>query len=201
MNVTATGVRYGFPGIVLGILLFISFPTWILRELESASDKVLLFFTPVFMIALLFVGVILHHIYCLIYAVLFTKIQDIFRTKSDSYRTYLMKSYSLNRKEVIILFRYIRDKYFRNIYTEKLEIYAAVIHLFYFTTIVSFVFFVVSFFVQLELKSYWYCLSAGIELFIGFALDRKYEEHELSFVKNVDDKQMKKAIKHLFGMK
>ena len=169
------------------------------RELISkySSNKTVL---TVLFVGAGIVGVLLHHAYHLFYSFAFTRLQDRYRKNSDSYRTYLARKYGITQNQAMSLFRFLRDKHFKEIYSEKMETTGAVIHLLYLLFILSVVFIIINIYLKQIDNIAILSIMGIVGLLVGFLLDRKYEEQELHFIKDIAEDDLNDSVKKIFNI-
>ena len=197
MNISSAIIRYVFPGITLLVFFNYCCPQAVELFKKYSSEKD---YMPIYLGIISIIGVLSHHLYHAVYSYFFTGLQDYFRTHSDNYRTYLKKQYKCSPRQAIVLFRYLRDQYFKQIYTEKLEINAAVIHYLYFIFINSIIFTLLPFLTKSFVLINYLPLAGFLSLVLGFVLDRNFEEHELSFIKSIDKEKLDDAASKILDI-
>ena len=193
----ANVLRYMFPSMVVFSYLYVCEPAFVEGLGESVESLLLVIGT----IAFIFLGSILYFLYRPIYHHFILWIQDIFRWKSDNYRTYLKKhyrdSYRLGTYEAMQLWFQIRSKYLEERYSQAMKETASGVHLIYLVGIIA-TFFAIWRFVISDFILGWVFLVIFVLCFLGaFFLDRSYEDIEVRFFFSLRDE--KKEEIHLFA--
>ena len=114
--------RYMFPAVVAYIYLYMGD--------ASLFEQV---FSSLGIIGSLAIGSVMYLLYrYLFYDIVIIRIHDKCRRGTDdNYRTYLKKRYSIGTHEAMLLWVQIREKYFKDHYSENMEKDASGIHFMY----------------------------------------------------------------------
>lgn len=175
--------RYMFSGVLAYFYLYIYD--------VSIAKQALAFSGIGITILLIVIGSVIYLLYRpLFYDMIIIRLQDRCRLNSDNYRTFLKKRYDIGTYESSLLWSQIRDKYFKNRYSEFMRITASGIHLIYIAGIIAIPFSIWGFMISDFKLSLIFLGIASIFLFGAFLNDRNYEDTELRFLYSLDDDEL-----------
>ena len=142
-------------------------------------------------ISFLVLGSVIYLLYRpFVYNIIILRLQDICRLKSNNYRTFLKKRYSIGTYEAMLLWVQIRDKYFKDCYSEMMKITASGIHLSYLAGIIAIPFTIWRFMVSDFKPALLFLVITSIFLLGAFLYDRYYEDTELRFLYSLNDNKL-----------
>lgn len=176
--------RYMFPAVVAYSYLYIGDAS--LFEQVFASLGIIGITT-----SLLAIGSVIYLLYRpLFYDIVILRLQDKCRLKSDNYRTFLKKRYSIGTHEAMLLWVQIREKYFKHHYSENMEKDASGIHFMYIIGIIAIPFTIWKLIISDFGLALIFLVITAICLVSAFLRDRTYEDTELRFIYSLDDDEL-----------
>lgn len=173
--------RYMFPAVVAYIYLYMGD--------ASLFEQV---FSSLGIIGSLAIGSVMYLLYrYLFYDIVIIRIHDKCRHGTDdNYRTYLKKRYSIGTHEAMLLWVQIREKYFKDHYSENMEKDASGIHLMYIIGIIATPFTIWKLLISDFGLAFIFLIITIICLMAAFFRDRTYEDTELRFIYSLDDDEL-----------
>lgn len=175
--------RYMFPAVVAYSYLYIGDAS--LFEQVFASLGIIGITTS------LAIGSVMYLLYrSFFYDIVIIRIHDKCRRKTDNYRTYLKKRYSIGTHEAMLLWVQIREKYFKDHYSENMEKDASGIHFMYIIGIIAIPFTIWKLIISDFGLALIFLVITLICLVGAFLRDRTYEDTELRYIYSLDDDEL-----------
>ena len=141
--------------------------------------------------SLLVIGSVIYLLYRpLFYDIVILRLQDKCRLESDNYRTFLKKRYRISTHEAMLLWVQIRNKYFKDHYSENMENDASGIHFMYIIGIMAIPFTIWKLIIGDFGLTLIFLVITSICLMSAFLRDRTYENTELRFIYSLNDDEL-----------
>ncbi|MFQ5853338.1 MAG: hypothetical protein ACE5JU_22490 [Candidatus Binatia bacterium] len=150
--------------------------------------------------ALIVLGVVVYLLYRpLIYNLIITRIQDRFRLKTDNYRTFLKKRYTIGTHEACLLWDQIKEEYLKDRYSADMRTFASGVHLLYLSGTVALPFLIWRLSIKDWLSSLLFVGVAAVCLTAAFLSDRYYEDVEMRLLRSLENSQLDLFANQVLG--